>query len=183
MKKNIQELESDHQKLYALIYRRTIASQMKEYEYKQYIITIEISKSKETFTYIIDVPENFGWKMVYEDLIEKMKIDMEHDKKLLKIIKKNTRLNYKKIYTQEKFHNKYPRYTESKLVKKLEELGIGRPSTYMMAVTRIQDKQYVKKGINQGESKEVDYIEMTPDMINDTKVEIMFIIYLNYSIR
>ena len=173
MKEVISSLEPDEQRLYSLIFRRTIASQMKNYEYKQYVITISISKVKDVFTTNIDIPVKFGWKMVYKETMEKMKIDMENDKKLLQKINKGDKLNYIRIFSQEKFKNKKPRYTESKLVKKLEDLGIGRPSTYMMAVTRIQDKQYVEKGTSQGEVKEVDYIEMTPSNIKDTKVEIM----------
>ena len=173
MKPVIDGLESDHQKLYSLIFRRTIASQMKEYEYTQYTINISISNVKEIFKTTIDIPIEYGWKLVYKELVEKMKIDKTNDEILLSKIKKGDLLNYIKIYTQEKFQNKYPRYTESKLVKKLEDLGIGRPSTYMMAVTRIQDKQYVKKGQNQGEAKQVDYIEMTPNTLNASTVEII----------
>ena len=173
MKETISTLETDHQKLYSLIYKRTLASQMKEYEYKQYTITISVTKTKETFKYVIDIPIKYGWKLVYRELVEKMKIEKENDKTLLNKIKKGNKLEFNKIYTQEKFYNKYPRYTESKLVKKLEELGIGRPSTYMMAVTKIQDKEYVKKGTSQGEIKKVDYIEMTTSSIKDSQVEIM----------
>ena len=169
----INDLENDHQKLYTLIYQRTIASQMKEYEYNQNLITIYISKSKHTFQTTIDIPIDFGYKLVYQELIKKMKLKKKQDKKILKSIKKDDILKYIKIYTQEKFHNKYPRYSESKLVKKLEELGIGRPSTYMMAVTKIQDKQYVTKGTSQGESKMVNSIIMTKDSIKDEKVEIL----------
>ena len=169
----ITTLESDHQKLYSLIFKRTIASQMKEYEYREWTITISISKVKETFITKLEIPIDFGWKKVYKELLEKMKIEMENDKILLKKMKKGDILNYIKIFTQEKYHNKYPRYTESRLVKKLEDLGIGRPSTYMMAVTRIQDKQYVEKGTSQGEPKKVDYIEMLPNSINYSQVEIM----------
>lgn len=173
MKSYIDGLESDHQKLYSLIFKRTIASQMKEYEYTEWTITISISKVKETFSIKLELPIDFGWKKIYKELIQKMKIEMETDKSLLKKIKKGDNLEYIKIYTQEKYHNKYPRYTESRLVKKLEDLGIGRPSTYMMAVTRIQDKQYVEKGTSQGELKKVDYVEMTPNSIKDSQVEIM----------
>lgn len=173
MVSSIPDVEHDHQKLYSLIYRRTIASQMKEYQYEQFTISISITKVKDIFTYVIDIPKKYGWKLVYKELLEKMKLEKIQDKELLKKVKTNDIVNYNKIFSQEKFQNKYPRYTESRLVKKLEELGIGRPSTYMMAVTRIQDKQYVYKGENQGETKEVDYIEMTPTSISDSKVEIM----------
>ena len=172
MVETITGLDNDHRKLYELIYKRTVASQMKPYEFKHYEIIIKSTKSKYKFMADIDIPIKYGWKMVYKELLQKMKVEKKQDLKLLKVVNKGDKLEYTKIFSKERIKYKYPRYTESRLVKKLEELGIGRPSTYMTAVTNIQTKQYVKKGMNQGESKMVDLLEMTPTEITENQVEI-----------
>jgi DNA topoisomerase-1 len=141
----------EERKLYNLIWKRTMASQMIDAEYESNKIEIKPSKTKNVFEKIINDFKKLGWKKVYEKK-EKDEVEEDEDKQneeddvsILKILKKNVILDYVSIHAIEKYHEIKGRYTEGGLVKKMEDLGIGRPSTYASTIFNIQEKHYVEK--------------------------------------
>ncbi len=131
-------------KLYQLIYKRTLASQMANAEIEK--TTIEIGDEK--------LPQNFeaqGEVIVFDGFLKVYGItkndeeDAEDNQKLLPKVKVGELLDFRKITATEKFTRPAARYTEAGLVKKLEELGIGRPSTYAPTIQTIQNREYVDK--------------------------------------
>ena len=149
MFKNLSEIEianSDQKKLYDLIYKRTLASQMAIAEFKQ--TTVEISsKDKQVGlrsngqVIVFD-----GFMKIYQESIDEPK--EQNDEKNLPNISEGDSLQKLAVSSEQHFTQPQPRFTEATLVKKMEELGIGRPSTYASVITTIQDREYVKKEKN-----------------------------------
>jgi DNA topoisomerase-1 len=131
------------QKLYELIWKRTIASLMSDAQLEKTTIRIDPSNSDEVFVANGEVIKFDGFLKVYLESTDEE--PEETDSGLLPKVKLNEKLDYKKIIASEKFTNHPPRYTEASLVKKLEELGIGRPSTYAPIISTIQNRGYVVK--------------------------------------
>jgi len=134
---------SAEKKLYELIWKRTVASQMSDAAFEKTTITIENSKSDKKFIASGEVLKFDGFLKVYMESTD----DEEEDKRkeLLPPLKIGQSVNYQSITAEEKFSHYPPRYTEASLVKKLEELGIGRPSTYAPIISTIQQRGYVVK--------------------------------------
>ncbi len=135
---------NQEKKLYDLIWKRTIASQMAEAELEKTTVTIDISTVPEKFVASGEVLIFDGFLVVY------IESDDDEDqnggtKGLLPPLKVNQVLRTEKIFATERFTLKPPRYTEASLVKKLEEQGIGRPSTYAPIITTVQNRGYVVK--------------------------------------
>ncbi|MGE0078495.1 MAG: type I DNA topoisomerase [Bacteroidales bacterium] len=131
------------QKLYDLIWKRTIASQMSDAQLEKTTINIEISGSKYQFVAVGEVVVFDGFLKVY---FESTDDDSEEGSKdLLPSVKVGQQLDPKEISANERFTQRPPRYTEASLVKKLEELGIGRPSTYAPTISTILARGYVLK--------------------------------------
>ncbi len=135
---------NQEKKLYDLIWKRTIASQMAEAELEKTTVTIDISTVPEKFIASGEVLIFDGFLVVY------IESDDEEDqnggtKGLLPPLTVNQVLRTEKIHATERFALKPPRYTEASLVKKLEEQGIGRPSTYAPIITTVQNRGYVVK--------------------------------------
>ena len=135
---------NQEKKLYDLIWKRTIASQMAEAELEKTTVTIDISTVPEKFIASGEVLIFDGFLVVY------IESDDEEDqnggtKGLLPPMTVNQVLRADKIHATERFTLKPPRYTEASLVKKLEEQGIGRPSTYAPIITTVQNRGYVVK--------------------------------------
>ncbi|MDP3912399.1 MAG: type I DNA topoisomerase [Bacteroidota bacterium] len=135
---------NQEKKLYDLIWKRTIASQMAEAELEKTTVTIDISTVPEKFVASGEVLIFDGFLVVY------IESDDEEDqnggtKGLLPPMTVNQVLRADKIHATERFTLKPPRYTEASLVKKLEEQGIGRPSTYAPIITTVQNRGYVVK--------------------------------------
>ena len=131
-------------KLYQLIYRRTLASQMANAEIEKTIIEIGNSTLPSHFEAQGEVIVFDGFLKAY-GIVKNEDDDPEDNEKLLPKVKVGEVLNYKKIEAVEKFSRPAARYTEAGLVKKLEELGIGRPSTYAPTIQTIQNREYVDK--------------------------------------
>lgn len=130
-------------RLYELIWKRTIASQMADAELEKTIIKIKNSKTSDIFIASGEVIRFDGFLKVYLE-----STDDENDeerKDILPPLKEEDNLEMKSITATEKFTIPPPRYTEASLVKKLEELGIGRPSTYAPTISTIQNREYVVK--------------------------------------
>lgn len=130
-------------KLYDLIWKRTIASQMADAEFEKTTVTIDIDNSDEKFIAMGEVLTFDGFLKVYME-----STDDEQDENIegrLPRIEVGTSLRLDQLQAQEKFSQKPARYTEASLVRKLEELGIGRPSTYAPTISTIQNRSYVEK--------------------------------------
>ena len=157
---------SQEKRLYDLIWKRTIASQMSDAELEKTTVTIDISNSPEKFIATGEVLIFDGFLRVY------MESDDEEDqnggtKGLLPPLKANQILRWDKIQATERFTQKPARYTEASLVKKLEELGIGRPSTYAPIITTVQNRGYVVKEDRQGTEREFTEIILSGQKISE----------------
>ena len=144
---------NQEKKLYDLIWKRTIASQMSDAELEKTTVTIDISNSQDKFIATGEVLIFDGFLRVY------IESDDEEDqnggqKGLLPPLKVKQMMRWDKIQATERFTLKPPRYTEASLVKKLEEQGIGRPSTYAPIITTVQNRGYVVKEDRPGVERE-----------------------------
>lgn len=144
---------NQEKRLYDLIWKRTIASQMSDAELEKTIVTIDISNAREKFIATGEVLIFDGFLRVYIESVD----DEDQNggqKGLLPALTVKQILRWDKIQATEKFTLKPPRYTEASLVKKLEELGIGRPSTYAPIITTVQNRGYVVKEDREGIERE-----------------------------
>lgn len=146
---NIQNIESDENELYELIWKRTVASQMKQAKYTDQIITLSNTK-KSKFVARSSCLIFDGYKKVYNDT-EDTDIGIKLNSKNLK----ENIVNWDSIIFKETFKNAPTRYNEASLVKQLETLGIGRPSTYASIISKIQEHNYVKTGNVEGIEKKI----------------------------
>jgi len=154
-------------KLYNLIWKRTVASQMSPAELEKTNIKIDISNQDYLFIATGEILKFDGFLKVYMESSDEEK---ETEKKgLLPALSVNQKLNYKTIKATEKFSLHPPRYTEASLVKKLEELGIGRPSTYAPTISTIQDRGYVVKEDRFGTPREYNELILDQSKISETK--------------
>lgn len=133
---------AQEKRLYDLIWKRTIASQMADAQLEKTTVTISISSAKEQFIASGEVIIFDGFLKVY---MESSDDDLSNGngEELLPPLRINDELRYRHIEATQRFSQKPPRYTEASLVKRLEELGIGRPSTYAPTITTIQNRAYV----------------------------------------
>ncbi len=162
--------ESSEQRLYELIWKRTIASQMSDAILERAIATISISKSEEKFVAKGELLKFDGFLKVYMESSDDENPD--ENSGILPPLKVGEILDYKQIQAQERFSNHPPRYTEASLVKKLEELGIGRPSTYAPTISTIQKRQYVIKEDRVGISREYSVLTLEEQKITEeVKIE------------
>ena len=144
---------AQEKKLYELIWKRTIASQMSDAELERTTISIKISNSEEKFLANGEVIKFDGFLRVYMESTDN-EDENGNGKTLLPPVKVNQQLQTKLIEATERFSQKPPRYTEASLVKKLEEQGIGRPSTYAPIITTVQNRGYVVKEDRPGVDRE-----------------------------
>jgi len=135
--------DRDEQRLYELIWKRAIASQMSEAELERTNVKIEADKHNKTFTANGEVLIFDGFLKVY---LEGSDDEDEEQEGMLPALKVNEPLDNEYINATERFTRPPYRYTEASLVKKLEELGIGRPSTYAPTISTIQNRNYIEKG-------------------------------------
>ena len=152
MSKNIIDEESAHQKLYALIWKRTIASQMAEAQIDRTIATISVSTTDEHFIAKGEMITFDGFMKVY---LEGKDDETESEKGMLPSLELGALVGADEILGLERFSKHPPRYAEASLVKKLEELGIGRPSTYASTITTIQNREYVTKQTTEAKQREI----------------------------
>jgi DNA topoisomerase-1 len=143
----------NEKKLYDLIWKRTIASQMSDAETEKTTISIDMSNSPVVFTASGEVIKFDGFLKVYTESTDQENV--EDDKLIIPPVKKGMILFYDTISATQKYTAPPPRYTEASLVKKLEELGIGRPSTYAPTISTIQNRGYVMREDRAGEKRPV----------------------------
>ena len=147
--------------LYELIWKRSIASQMSEAQIERTTAKISLSNSSENFTAKGEVIKFDGFLKVYlESSDEENGESLERG--LLPDIKEGSKLKYEQITATERFTRPAARYTEASLVKKLEELGIGRPSTYAPTISTIQKRGYVHKEERSGTEREYNVFTLKP---------------------
>ena len=150
--------DSAQQKLYNLIWKRTIASQMADAIIEKTNIEIEISEKKEILSAKGEVVTFDGFLKVYMESSDDENGKSGEVKGMLPVVNKGQLLNLFEMSAIERFVQPPARYTEASLVKKLEELGIGRPSTYAPTISTIQKRQYVEKGDSEGFEREYQLI-------------------------
>ena len=154
------------QRLYELIWKRTIASQMSDAEIEKTSIVINISNRNELFVATGEVITFDGFLKVYLE-----SNDDENDTEtgdILPVMTAGEHPVHKVITATERYTQHPPRYTEASLVRKLEELGIGRPSTYAPTISTIQQREYVEKGDRQGTEREYNIIKLAAGKIQQS---------------
>ena len=154
----------DQKRLYSLILNRTLASQMKPAELEKTNIKISSSKGAEIFFASGEVIKFDGYLKLYQ--VSKDNDNDENDG-ILPGFNENEVLELCEIYAQQKFSRPPYRYSEASLVKKLEELGIGRPSTYAPTISTIQNRGYVEKGSTEAKSRPVIKINLVNGAISE----------------
>ena len=143
---------AQEKKLYELIWKRTIACQMADAEIEKTIVNISVSGADEQFVAQGEVVKFDGFIKVYRESLDDDDIQDE-ESHILPPLKKGMELTRREIQATERFSQSPQRYTEASLVHKLEELGIGRPSTYAPTISTIQQREYVHKGDKKGEER------------------------------
>ena len=146
------EGSSQEKRLYELIWKRTIASQMADAEIEKTTANINVSGTDELFIAQGEVVKFDGFIKVYRESSEDEE-QQEEFGHLLPPLKKGQELTRREIIATERFSLGPQRYTEASLVHKMEELGIGRPSTYAPTISTIQQREYVQKGDKKGEDR------------------------------
>lgn len=144
---------SQEKKLYELIWKRTAASQMADAEIEKTTVNISIDGTDEQFIAQGEVVKFDGFIKVYRESSDDDAQQEEEIGHLLPPLKKGQELTRREIQATERFSQGPVRYTEASLVHKLEELGIGRPSTYAPTISTIQQREYVHKGDKKGEER------------------------------
>jgi DNA topoisomerase-1 len=156
MSRHTVNVERDQARLYELIWKRTLASQMSDAELERTNVKIEANNYSETFSATGEVIKFEGFLKVY---LEGSDDDDEEQEGMLPALKVNEKLTNNYITATERFSRPPSRYTEASLVKKLEELGIGRPSTYAPTISTIIARTYVEKGSFEGQERK--YSQLT----------------------
>lgn len=157
-------------RLYTLIRRRAIASQMAAAELERTTVEIGVSTRPEHFTAQGEVIKFDGFLKVYLESRDD-ETDSERENLLPKLSEGET-LTATELTATERFTTHPPRYTEASLVKKMEELGIGRPSTYAPTISTIQQREYVEKGDSEGFSRDYVRIQLNGQTNNMTRSEL-----------
>lgn len=170
--------DNSEKRLYELIWKRAIASQMSEAQFEKTTAKISISTRTELFTANGEVMKFDGFLKVYmesTDEDQEASIDEDNNNAILPPLFKGQELQMQEIKATERFSRPPARYTEASLVKKLEELGIGRPSTYAPTISTVQNRGYVVKEDREGKSRSFNILSIKPgdaDVKKETKTEI-----------
>ena len=151
---------AQEKRLYELIWKRTIASQMSDAELEKTTATITISGRKEYFVAVGEVLKFDGFLKVYMESTDDDG-DTEGNDKMLPPLKPGEALSLSTASATERFSQAPARYTEASLVRKLEELGIGRPSTYAPTISTIQQREYVEKGDRKGTERKYHLLTLS----------------------
>lgn len=159
------DIDYDQARLYDLIWKRSIASQMSEAELERTNVKIEASTHKEIFTANGEVITFDGFLKVYLEGTDDEDAEQEG---MLPAMKTNETLLNSYISATERYTRPPARFTEAALVKKLEELGIGRPSTYAPTISTIQNRNYIEKGTVDGVEREYTQLKLQDENLTDT---------------
>ena len=157
--------DEEWQKLYELIWKRTMASQMADAELEKTTVKIEISTNREELTASGEVLKFDGFLKVYREDKDEDEPE-ESSEGLLPPMTVGQSLPLSELRATERFSRAQPRYTEASLVKKLEELGIGRPSTYAPTISTIQKREYVEKRDKEGVQRAYRVLVLKDNLIS-----------------
>ena len=160
-------------KLYDLIWKRTIASQMADAELEKTTANITVSGRKEIFVAEGEVVKFDGFLKVYFESADD-NTTATPEMKTLPVLASGDQLKALSVNAIQRFTQQPNRYTEASLVRRLEELGIGRPSTYAPIISTIQDRNYVEKGEDKGKKREYEIITLKDDKITTGKKSELF---------
>lgn len=161
------DIDRDQARLYDLIWKRAIASQMSEAELERTNVKISASTHKDTFTANGEVITFDGFLKVYLEGTDDEDVEQEG---MLPAMKTNETLLNNYITATERYTRPPARYTEASLVKKLEELGIGRPSTYAPTISTIQNRNYVEKGTVEGVERKYSQLTLQLGTVKDKEL-------------
>ena len=156
--------ERDQARLYDLIWKRSIASQMSDAQLERTNVKIEASSHNESFTANGEVVKFDGFLKVYMEGTDDEDVEQSD---MLPALKVGQKLNNLFITATQRFSRPPYRYTEASLVRKLEELGIGRPSTYAPTISTIQNRGYVEKGMVEGLDRAYKQLKLKENAISD----------------
>jgi len=160
--------DNDERKLYSLIWKRAVASQMADAQLEKTIVSIRISTQKENLQAYGEVVIFDGFLRLYQESLD----DEEEDAAtILPPLQVGKELDFIKMDATERFSRPPTRYTEATLVKKLEELGIGRPSTYAPTISTIQNRNYVVKENREGVERHYHIISLEKNIVSATKAK------------
>ena len=168
---SVEDISSDYdqQRLYQLIWRRTISSQMSDAQIERTVVNIDSNSFDQIFIARGEVIKFDGFLRVYNEGTDD---EVQEEKGTLPQLNVNEDLDLVNIISRESFSRPPSRYTEASLVKKLEELGIGRPATYATTISTIQNRGYVSKGENEGQERTYKSIELkNGNIIESTSTE------------
>ena len=157
----------DQKRLYQLILNRTLASQMKPAELEKTNIKISSSNRSELFTANGEVIKFDGYLKLYQ--VSKDDDSVEDDG-ILPRFNQDEILNLEELFATQKFSRPPYRYSEASLVKKLEELGIGRPSTYAPIISTVQNRGYVEKGSTEAKSRDIIKFSISNGVISEKTI-------------
>ena len=157
-------IDRDQARLYDLIWKRTLASQMSDAKLERTNVKIQANNHDEIFSATGEVLLFEGFLKVY---LEGSDDDDEEQEGLLPALKVNEKLQNNYITATERYSRPPARYTEASLVKKLEELGIGRPSTYAPTISTIINRNYVEKGTLEGQERNYSQLTLTSGKVTD----------------
>ncbi len=158
--------EQEWVKLYELIWKRTMASQMADAELEKTIAKIEISTNKEELTASGEVLKFDGFLKVYREDKDEEELEEDANEGMLPPLTVGQQLPLTTLKATERFSRPFPRYTEASLVKKLEELGIGRPSTYAPTISTILKRGYVEKRDKEGTRRDFRVFKLEKDHVS-----------------
>lgn len=166
-------LDADMSRLYDLIWKRTIASQMSDAELERTLVKISSNKSDEVFSATGEIIVFDGFLKVYLESTDEERENEpgETQEGLLPNLTIGEPLSNQTITATQRYSRPPSRYTEASLVKKLEELGIGRPSTYAPTISTIQNRTYVEKGIDEGAERFYQQLVLKDEEIAEKKLK------------
>jgi len=163
---NLTVPDADGKRLYELIWKRTMASQMADAELEKTIAKISISTTKDELTAQGEVMKFDGFLKVYmEDRDDDDISEEDGENAVLPPLKAGQPVEFREMRATERYSRPAPRYTEASLVKKLEELGIGRPSTYAPTISTIQKRNYVEKDSKDGVKRDFRVLKLKKDKV------------------
>jgi DNA topoisomerase I len=158
---------TNEKKLYELIWKRTVASQMSDAVIEKTSISIDMNNSPVKFQATGEVIKFDGFLKVYAESTDQENVD--EDRYVIPPVTKGMPLWYDNVTATQKYTTPPPRYTEASLVKKLEELGIGRPSTYAPTISTIQNRGYVSREDRPGEKRHIIIITLLKEKLTKTE--------------
>ena len=164
------KLDSDQSNLYDLIWKRTVASQMSDAILDKTIVKINSNNHDGIFQSEGEVIKFDGFLKLYQETKDNVVLD-ESKNNILPNFNEGEEINKIKISVTQSFSKAPFRFSEATLVKKMEELGIGRPSTYAPTISTVMNRKYVFKGTNNAKTRQIVQYNISDEIIKETKIE------------